>query len=224
MQIMLLEDDPVLSKEMEKFFRRKGHYVDRFESGDKALSESHKKSYDIALLDIQVPNVDGKAVCSRLRDSDPKLPILMITAFGELEDKLEAFSKGADDYLVKPFHLDELLARVNALHRRREQPMAKDVLKFGGLAINQDQSTVSLNNQTLDLTPKEFKLLLILAEANGNPVSKQDIASKLWNYHIETNQNTIEVYINFLRNKIDKGNAKKHIHTRVGFGYYLKEE
>lgn len=221
---MLLEDDPVLSKEMEKFFRRKGHQVDRFETGSKALDEFNKKAYDIALLDIQVPDVDGKCVCSHLRNTDTKLPILMITAFGELDDKLDAFSKGADDYLVKPFHLDELLARVNALHRRRKQPMAKEVLHIGALAINQNQSKVSLNGKELELTPKEYKLLLILAEAQGNPVTKQEIAAKLWNYHIETSQNTIEVYINFLRNKIDKGNSKKYIHTRIGFGYYLKEE
>ena len=183
------------------------------------------KAYDIILLDINVPGIDGLEVCKRIRVSDKGIPILMLTAFGEVDDKVNAFNRGADDYLVKPFHFDELLVRMNALLRRRSVPQtAKAFTKIADLNIDIDESVVSRGGKEILLTPKEFKLLRILADANGRVLSKQSIADKLWDYHIETSQNTIEVYINFLRNKIDKGFDTKLIHTKVGFGYYLKEE
>ncbi|MEY4937933.1 MAG: Transcriptional activator protein CopR [Bacteroidota bacterium] len=222
MKILLLEDDFTLSKEIKSFFLSKSMYCDPVFDGLLLLKQYHAEQYDLVILDINVPGINGLEVCETIRFEDKKIPILMLTAFGEIEDKLMAFKNGADDYLVKPFHLEELLARVNALLRRKEIPQNdSEVLIINDLEIFISEMKVKRANELIKLTPKEFKLLTILAYAKGRVLSKQDIADKLWDYHIETNQNTIEVYINFLRKKIDKEHAVKLIHTKVGYGYYL---
>jgi DNA-binding response OmpR family regulator len=222
MKILLLEDDFTLSKEIKSFFHSKSRHCDTVFDGFLLLKQYHAEPYDLVILDINVPGLNGLEVCETIRFEDKKIPILMLTAFGEIEDKLLAFKNGADDYLVKPFHLEELLARVNALLRRKEIPQNDlEVLIINDLEIFISEMKVKRANELIKLTPKEFKLLTILAYAKGRVLSKQDIADKLWDYHIETNQNTIEVYINFLRKKIDKEHAVKLIHTKVGYGYYL---
>lgn len=149
----------------------------------------------------------------------------MLTALGEIENKTTAFQLGADDYLVKPFLLEELALRIEALIRRKQVPQFNaTILKIGDLSIDIDNKQVWRSKQEVKLTPKEFKLLTILANAYGRVLSKQQIAESLWDYHIESNENTIEVYINFLRNKIDKLYKDKLKHTKVGFGFYLKQE
>ncbi len=149
----------------------------------------------------------------------------MLTAFSEIEDKLISFENGADDYLVKPFHFEELFARVSSLLRRKEIPQqSTKKTTISDLEIVESEMKVFRSGEEIKLTPKEFKLILILANAKGNVVSKQFIADQLWDYHIETNQNTIEVYINFLRKKIDKEHTVKLIHTKIGYGYYLSAQ
>lgn len=225
MQIVLLEDDSILSREIKDFFHSKGIQIDTVFDGDLFFKQIKNNKYDIYLLDINVPKINGLDVCEKIRETDKNTPILMLTAFGEIEDKVDAFQKGADDYLVKPFHLEELYIRSLALFRRKENPQNDDkIVEIGSLAINIFEKSVTRNNEIINLTPKEFKLLTILSNANGRVVSKQQIADELWDYHIETNQNTIEVYINFLRAKIDKKFESKLIHTKIGYGYYLKEE
>jgi DNA-binding response OmpR family regulator len=145
----------------------------------------------------------------------------MLTALGEIHDKVEAFNAGADDYIVKPFHFDELLARIKAHIRRKEYPIVNNLLVLNDLIIDTDKMEVQRGGKTIDLTPKEYKLLCILFNAKGTVLNKQLISEKLWDYHIETSYNTIEVYINFLRKKIDTPFETKLIHTKVGFGYYL---
>lgn len=220
---LLLEDDPVLSKEIRNFLLSKNLDCDVVFDGDLFFRQL-KNDYDIFLLDINVPKINGLDVCKKIRETDKSTPILMLSAYGEIEDKVDAFSRGADDYLVKPFHLEELFIRINALCRRKEVSQFQEQINIADLSINLDEKTVHRANELISLTPKEYKLLSILAEANGRVLSKNVIAEKLWSYHIETNQNTIEVYINFLRNKIDKNFDEKLIHTKVGFGYYLKAE
>jgi DNA-binding response OmpR family regulator len=176
-------------------------------------------------LDINVPGSNGLNVCSSIREEDKSTPILMLTAFGEIEDKVTAFNKGADDYLVKPFHFEELLVRIKSLLRRKTVPQAaEEIIKIADLLINNSEMKVYRGENEINLSPKEYKLLYLLAKANGRVISKNQIADELWDYHIETSQNTIEVYINFLRKKIDKGFEKNLIHTKVGYGYYLKSE
>jgi DNA-binding response OmpR family regulator len=224
MQILLLEDDFKLGNEIRSFFESSNCTCDVVYDGLLLLKQFKLNTYDVVILDINVPGLNGLGVCENIRLSDKITPILMLTAFGELDDKLNAFSFGADDYLVKPFHFEELLARVNSLNRRKIAPqLNEEKLIVADLEIQIDAMRVYRKNTEVKLTPKEFKLLLILAKAKGRVLSKQSIADELWDYQIETNQNTIEVYINFLRRKIDKDHDVKLLHTRVGFGYYLKE-
>jgi DNA-binding response OmpR family regulator len=224
MNILLLEDDFTLSKEVSYFFESKSIQCDRVYDGSLLLQQFKLKPYDAIVLDINVPGKNGLDVCHSLRLTDPKVPILMLSAFGEIDEKLTAFNNGADDYMVKPFHLEELLARVNSLLRRKDILHQKNnTYTIADLNIDIDNKEVTRAGTVINLTPKEFKLLVTLAQAGGKILSKQEIADKLWDYYIETNQNTIEVYINFLRNKIDKNHEIKLIHTKAGFGYYLKE-
>lgn len=223
MQILLLEDDSILSREIKDFFHSKGVEMDTVFDGDLFFKQIKNNQYDIYLLDINVPKINGLDDCKRIRETDTNTPILMLTAFGEIDDKVDAFQKGADDYLVKPFHLEELYIRTQALFRRKESPQNhSEIVEIADLKINITEKSITRNNEVINLTPKEFKLLQILSNANGRVVSKQQIADELWDYHIETSQNTIEVYINFLRAKIDKKFETKLIHTKIGYGYFLK--
>lgn len=225
MKILLLEDDFTLSKEILTFFSTKELDCTPFYDGALLLQKYKPKQYDLIILDINVPGINGFEVCKSIREIDKKTPIIMLTAFSEIEDKLISFENGADDYLVKPFHFEELYARVHSLLRRKEIPQqTKEKITIADLEIIESEMKVFRSGEEIKLTPKEFKLILILANANGTVISKQDIADKLWDYHIETNQNTIEVYINFLRKKIDKEHAIKLIHTKIGYGYYLSIE
>ncbi len=225
MKILLLEDDFALASEISRFFRDNQAQCDVVYDGSLVQKQLQREDYQLVLLDVNVPGMNGLEVCSRIRTSDRRIPVLMLTAYGEVEDKLEAFRMGADDYLVKPFHFAELLARVNALLRRsgQSQPGSRQI-QIDDLEIDSGSMTATRGGKALNLTPKEFRLLQILAEAGGRVLSKRQIADRLWEDHIQTNPNTIEVYINFLRSKIDRDAARKLIHTRVGFGYYLKAE
>jgi len=224
MKILLLEDDFTLSKEIVSFFDSKSFQCYPFYDGSLLVKKYKPNDYDLIILDINVPGKNGIEVCKAIRELDKKTPIIMLTAFSEIEDKLTSFEYGADDYLVKPFHFQELFARVNSLLRRKETPQqVQQKIVIKDLEIFETEMKVFRAGEEIKLTPKEFKLLLTLANANGNILSKQFIADKLWDYHIETNQNTIEVYINFLRKKIDKDHPVKLIHTKIGYGYYLNE-
>ncbi len=223
MKFLLLEDDAVLSREIKDYFQSKDIVIETVFDGDLFFKQIKNNTYDIYLLDINVPKINGLDVCQKIRETDTNTPILMLTAFGEIDDKVDAFQKGADDYLVKPFHLEELYIRSQALFRRKVHPQnTQEIVQIDDLLINITEKFVTRNNENIKLTPKEFKLLQILSNANGRIVSKQQIADELWDYHIETSQNTIEVYINFLRAKIDKSFNTKLIHTKIGYGYYLK--
>lgn len=220
MKFLLLEDDAVLSREIKDYFQSKDIVIETVFDGDLFFKQIKNNTYDIYLLDINVPKINGLDVCQKIRETDTNTPILMLTAFGEIDDKVDAFQKGADDYLVKPFHLEELYIRSQALFRRKVHPQnTQEIVQIDDLLINITEKFVTRNNENIKLTPKEFKLLQILSNANGRIVSKQQIADELWDYHIETSQNTIEVYINFLRAKIDKSFNTKLIHTKIGYGY-----
>jgi DNA-binding response OmpR family regulator len=225
MKIVVLEDDFTLSKEITAFFTSKEFECFPYYDGSLLLKKYVPGDYDLIILDINVPGKNGMEVCKELRLIDKKTPIIMLTAFSEIEDKLTSFENGADDYLVKPFHFDELFARISSLLRRKEIPQqVESKIIIEDLEILESDMKVFRSGEAIKLTPKEFKLILILAQAKGKVLSKQYIAEKLWDYHIETNQNTIEVYINFLRKKIDKDHEIKLIKTKVGYGYYLSNQ
>ena len=224
LNILLLEDDPKLANEIRQYFVAKGYQCDVAYDGPAVFRLIPQNKYDLLILDINVPSISGLEVCRMVRQEDRSTPILMLTAFGDVNDKVEALNIGADDYLVKPFHFDELTARINALIRRsgQQQTDPDDLISVGDLMINSSLMTVTRGSRAIELTPKEFRLLELLAKSKGRPVSKQTISEQVWDINFDTGTNTIEVYINFLRNKIDKGHDEKLIHTRPGFGYFLK--
>lgn len=225
MTILLLEDDFVLSKEIKQFLLTNGHDCDAVYDGHLFFKQCKLKDYDLFILDINVPGINGIEVCRQIRASNASSPILMLTAFGEIEDKVEAFNAGADDYLVKPFHFAELHLRLQALSKRMNHVRSdSDIIKINDLIIDVTEAKVTRAQQAINLSPKEYQLLLLLAKANGRVISKNTIADEIWDYTIETTNNTIEVYINFLRKKIDRDFEVKLIHTKPGFGYYLKAE
>lgn len=224
-KILLLEDDPVLSKEVSEFLKSQGFDCDCVFDGEVFFRQLKNNSYHIFLLDINVPKLNGLDVCSKIRESDKTTPILILTAYGDLTDKMDAFKLGADDYLVKPFHLEELHIRILSLLRRSAVPQNSDeIITIEDLEINTSALSVKRGETAIELTQKEYQLLLLLAKAKGRVLSKQSISEQLWDVHFDTNLNTIEVYINFLRKKIDRNFENKLIHTRPGFGYYLKSE
>ena len=225
-KILLLEDDLKMASEIKIFLKNQGYTVDVVYEGLAIHHQEKPELYDLYILDINVPNFNGIEVCKMVRADHPLARILMLTAYSDVEQKVKAFNSGADDYLVKPFHFDELDARIKALLRRNQQSHDdKDtIINIADLEINTTELKVIRSGKELSLTPKEYKLLELLAQAKGRVVSKQTIAEKVWDLNFETGTNTIEVYINFIRNKIDKGHDQKLIHTRPGFGYYLKEE
>jgi DNA-binding response OmpR family regulator len=223
MSVLLLEDDFKLATEIKLFLKDKNVNCDVVYDGSLFIKQYQLTKYNVFILDINVPGINGLEVCSSIRNSDKLTPILMLTAFGQIEDKVDAFNRGADDYLVKPFHFDELYIRIQSLMRREFKPQEiDDIIIIEDLEINSSEMKVSRNGSEIILSPKEYQLLLLLAKAKGRPVSKQTISEQVWDINFETGTNTIEVYINFLRKKIDKDFNPKLIHTRTGFGYYLK--
>lgn len=224
-KILLLEDDAILSNEISTFLKSREFFCDAVFDGNVFFRQLKLQTYGIYLLDINVPGMNGLEVCKTIRSTDKSTPVLILTAYGEIQDKFDAFQFGADDYLVKPFHLDELYIRIMALLRRSTQPQdTSEIITIEDLTINLTEMKVKRAGQPIELTPKEYQLLVLLAKAKGRTLSKQTIAEQIWDIHFDTNLNTIEVYINFLRKKVDKDHPKKIIHTRPGYGYYLSSE
>jgi DNA-binding response OmpR family regulator len=223
-KILLLEDDFKMSNEIKIYLDNKDLACDIVYDGALFFKHLQLENYDLYILDVNVPLINGIEVCKKIRAADQSKPILVLTAYSDVENKIIAFESGADDYLVKPFHLEELFARIQALLRRSYQALEsnKPVFVIDDLVIHTGQMKVTRAGKEIVLTPKEYKLIEILAFEEGRPVSKQTIAAKVWDINFETGTNTIEVYINYLRNKIDKGHHRPLVHTRAGFGYYLK--
>lgn len=223
MNILLLEDDLILSAELCKFLESNHFTCDKIYDGETFLRQIRNNSYDLYLLDINVPKINGLDVCQTVRSFDKNTPIIIISAYGDLSDKKDAFTRMADDYLVKPFQFEELLLRMNSLLRRKtpSETNGQELIRVDDLIVNKTEQKVYRGGNEISLTLKEFQLLVYLAEAQGRTVSKQQITEHVWEHNFNTNTNTVEVYINFLRKKIDKDFKVKLIHTRSGFGYYL---
>jgi len=228
-KILLLEDDYKMANETKVFLNSQKLVCDVVYDGglffkQLIFKQLQMEKYDLYVLDVNVPLLNGIEVCKKIRVEDKSKPILMLTAYSDVKSKIVAFDAGADDYLVKPFHLDELSARIKALLRRSyaQADNEKQNIVVDDLIIYPGEMKVTRANKPIQLTPKEYKLIELLAMEEGKPVSKQTIAAKVWGINFETGTNTIEVYINYLRNKIDKGHSRALLHTRAGFGYYLK--
>ncbi len=225
MKILILEDDLVLAVELRKFLESNHYHCKNIYDGNLFMKEVDVQNYDYYLLDINVPGINGLDVCERIRSTDKDTPIIIISAYGDISDKRDAYDRLADDYLVKPFSFEELLMRMDALKRRKsKEDKSSDVIRINDLIIDRNRQKVFRAGQEITLTVKEYTLLLLFAESPEVIFSKQQISEQVWGISFSTNTNTIEVYINFLRKKIDKGFQTKLIHTRSGFGYYIKAE
>ncbi|MBI2282258.1 MAG: response regulator transcription factor [Bacteroidetes bacterium] len=221
-RILLVEDEAKLSKIIREELNANGYDTDIATDGLEASKLFNQHAYALVLLDINLPYKNGFVLCREFREQNKKVPIIMLSAAGEIHDKVEAFNIGADDYIVKPFHFVELFARVKVFLKRSELPAQKDKLFVEDMEINFLNKTVTRAGVNIPLTAKEFTLLSLLAKNRDRVISKQEILEKVWDLSFDTGTNTIEVYISFLRNKIDKPFAQKLIHTKPGFGYYIK--
>jgi DNA-binding response OmpR family regulator len=179
-----------------------------------------KPGLDLIILDIILPNINGIDLCKRIREKNSSLPILMLTALGTTDDKVDGFDAGADDYLVKPFEFKELLARIKALTRRNSGIVhSSNTLKIADMELNLDKKIAVRQGKTIELTAKEFSLLEFLMRNKGKVVTRADISEKVWDISFDTGTNVVDVYVNILRKKIDKDFENKLIHTRIGMGY-----
>ncbi|WP_439506023.1 response regulator transcription factor [Sediminibacterium sp.] len=221
-RILLAEDEAKLAKAIQAELTRVGYEVDVADNGLQADKMFMENDYSMALLDINLPGKNGMALCSEFRKRSVNMPIVMLTAVGEIHDKVAAFNIGADDYLVKPFHFDELFARLKVLFKRTDTAEKHEKLVYEDLEIDFKLKSVNRGGIQINLTSKEFTLLTLLVRTPERVISKQEILEKVWDLSFDTGTNTIEVYISFLRNKIDKPFSKKLIHTKPGFGYFIK--
>jgi two-component system copper resistance phosphate regulon response regulator CusR len=225
MHILIVEDEKKITESLKKGLEELGYEVSVAYDGRIGEKLFMQNKFDLVILDINLPGINGLELCSRIRQHNKAVPILMLTTFGSLEDKLEGFDVGADDYMVKPFSFAELMARVRVLLKRNNQENLPqgNLLCIGDLEMNLSTKQVTRSGKLILLTAKEFQLLEYLLRNKKRVVSRSDIGEKVWNIDFDTHTNTIEVYINYLRKKIDKDFPVKLIHTQVGFGYILKE-
>jgi two-component system copper resistance phosphate regulon response regulator CusR len=220
MRILIVEDEPTAATVLAKGLREHAYAVDVANDGDAALEQAAINQYDLLIVDVLLPGIDGFEVCRRLRADGASVPVLMLTALGRLDDRVEGLDAGADDYLPKPYHFKELLARVRAL-LRRGPALASAVLSVRDLAIDTRARRVERAGRLIQLTTKEYSLLEYLAKRQGEVVGRADIAEHVWDDSFDPMSNLIEVYIQRLRRKVDDGNDVKLIHTRRGAGYTL---
>jgi two-component system copper resistance phosphate regulon response regulator CusR len=222
--ILLAEDEPKLAQSIKDELQEHGYHVDVAFDGNIAERFFNQNDYQLIILDINLPYINGFELCKKFRLRNKNVPIMVLTALGELDDKMSAFEAGADDYLVKPFHFKELVARIQVFLKRSTNPESiTEVIELSDLTIDTSTKTVVRAEKTIELTAREYALLELLMRSNGRVISKMEIMEKVWDINFETSSNTIEVYINFLRNKIDKPFSKKLIHTKPGFGYFMKD-
>lgn len=224
-RILLVEDEPKVAASVREWLQEQNYLVDIAPDGAVGRHMGLSQVYDLILLDLNLPFVDGYEVCKSIRERHPKVPIIILSARGTVEQKLTGFDLGADDYLVKPVDLRELLVRIRAQLKRQApdwESLDEELLKVADLEINTAFKTVKRSGQEIELTAKEFALLEYLVRRNGRVSSRSEIAEKVWDINFDTGTNVVDVYINFLRRKVDRNFEPKLIHTKQGMGYYLK--
>lgn len=224
MNILLVEDDKRISEFIVKGLEEKGMYVQLASSGDEARKLILNGDWDLILMDIMLPDIDGIQLTKMIRFKKDYTPILMLSALSDTTDKIDALDGGADDYLTKPFHFSELLSRINALTRRTKFNYENKTNYYicGDVQLDPEKHVVTQNGKVIDLSPKEYKLLFYLLENKGRVISRTQILEQVWGIQYDTNTNVVDVYISYIRNKIDETKGKL-IHTIKGTGYMLQE-
>jgi two-component system copper resistance phosphate regulon response regulator CusR len=221
MRILVVEDEPKVASFIRRALEEESYAVDATDNGNEALDMAKTESYDLVILDLMLPGLPGLEVLRRIRAARNKVPVLILTARSEVDQKVTGLDAGADDYLTKPFSIDELLARVRALLRRGiGDPTG--LLQIDDLVLNPATREVTRGGQRIDLTSKEYALLEYFMRNAGRVLTRPMISEHVWNLDFDTFTNVIDVYVNYLRNKIDRGRERKLIHTVRGSGYVMK--
>lgn len=224
-KILLIEDEPKTVQSLKQGLEENSYEVEVAYDGNMGHQLATRNAYQLIISDIIIPGINGLELCRKLRAEGIQTPILMLTALSTTDDKLEGFDAGADDYLAKPFDFKEFLARVQALIKRSNQTMIESqVLKFADLELDLTSKMVSRSGQKINLTAKEFQLIEYFLRNQEKVISKAEIAENVWEVEDENSSNLIEVYVNYLRKKVDKGFSSKLIHTQFGMGYILRQE
>lgn len=227
MRILVIEDETTLNKNICEALSAENFVVETAFDGFLAERFLKKESFDCIVMDINLPKKNGYDLCKEFREYNTQTPVLMLTAFDELEDKIKGFDSGADDYLTKPFFMKELTMRINSLLKRSQSSSKNnmpDAIIASDILIDTTQKKVKRQNQEIQLTPREYQILVKLCKNPGEIISKNELIKEIWGTSLDVNTNTIEVYVNFLRNKIDKPFGKNSIKTKIGYGYYLNTE
>ena len=223
MKVLLVEDEEMLNHIIAKRLKLESMTVDQCYNGEDGLDYISTSSYDVIIMDVMMPKMDGHEVVQQMREEGNKTPVLFLTAKDSLEDKVSGLNLGADDYLVKPFEFDELIARIYALARRGRNQAVEDIVA-GPLRLNQKSRSVYLHGKPITLTAKEFDLLFYLASNQNIVLSRQQILDHVWEYDYESYSNLIDVYIKDLRKKVDIDETQKLIQTVRGVGYVFRTE
>ena len=222
MKILIIEDAEKTASFLKKGLTEKGYVVDVESNGHEGLILAQVNNYDLIVLDVMLPEMDGWSILKELRTSDNKTYIIMLTARDDIEDKVKGLNLGADDYLVKPFAFSELVARIQTV-LRRQSSIQKDIMIFSDLEVDLNKKKVTREGCKIELTPKEFMLLSLLIRNNSVALSRSEISEKIWNINFDTDTNVVDVHIRRLRAKIDDGFKKKFIKTVRGIGYMFDE-
>jgi two-component system copper resistance phosphate regulon response regulator CusR len=223
MRVLVVEDERKVAQFIKKGLEEEGYAVDLAFDGEEGLNMALDRVHDLILLDISLPKMDGLRVLKKLREEKLATPVLLLTVRAAIEDKVLGLDSGADDYLTKPFAFQELLARIRALLRRKAEA-GSPLLRFADLVLDPARRLVTRGEGKIELTSKEFSLLEYFLRNPGRVLSRAMISEHVWDYDFDTESNVIDVYVNYLRRKIDSGREKKLIHTVRGAGYVLKEE
>ena len=226
MNILIIEDDLRVAELIQRGLNEHGFNTSLAYDGLSGKKLALQQDYDLIITDIILPKMDGLDLSKVIRQAKPDLPIIMLTALGTTDDKIEGFDAGADDYLVKPFEMRELLVRIRALLKRNNKTSQHTgfVIRYSDLEMNLHSKLVKRSGKDINLTPKEFRLLEYMLQNPERVLSRTEIAEKVWDTHFDTGTNFIDVYINYLRKKIDKDFDNKLIHTKSGMGFILKTE
>lgn len=216
--ILIVEDEQNLARFIELELKHEDYNVDIEYDGRTGLDKALNKSYDLIILDLMLPNINGLEICRQIRQ-EQSTPIIIITAKGETYDKVAGLDYGADDYIVKPFDIEELLARIRAILRRQPQ---KNVIDINGIIIDKDAFKVTVDGTQLELTKTECDLLYVLAENRNHVMQREQILDHVWGFNSEVETNVVDVYIRYLRNKLKPFNKEKSIETVRGVGYVIR--
>ncbi|MCH4155516.1 MAG: response regulator transcription factor [Muribaculaceae bacterium] len=224
-KILVIEDDSRMAELISRGLEEAGYDVVTKNDGREGLSTAFHTRFDLIVTDIILPGINGLDICKKLKQNDESYPVIMLTALGTTDDKVDGFDAGADDYMVKPFEIRELSARVRVLlkHSKNGKTLSES-MKIGDLEMNLQTKIVKRGDREINLTPKEFNLLAYMMQNTGRVLSKQEIAEKVWDIKFDSGTNFIDVYISYLRKKIDKDFEKKLIITKPGMGFILKEQ